>query len=76
MVFTGSFDSSYTMTMTNQPPPGLPVLPTVSVSAKWLGPCTAGQKPGDMIMPNGKTINLLDLQKDMPGAPGAPVAPH
>jgi hypothetical protein len=76
MVFTGSFDSNYTMTMTNQPPPGLPVLPTVTMTAKWLGPCAAGQRPGDMILPNGETINIPDLQKGAPAAPGAPMAPH
>jgi hypothetical protein len=75
MVVTGSFDSGYTMTITMQTP-GLPAPRTTTVTAKWLGPCAAGQRPGDMILPNGKTMNLLDLQKGTPGAPGAPMAPH
>jgi hypothetical protein len=28
-----------------------------------------------MILPNGKTINILDMQKMMPGAFGAPPPP-
>jgi hypothetical protein len=79
MVITGSFDSSYTMTMTTQTQ-GAPIPPrTVTMTAKWLGPCAAGQRPGDMIMPNGMKMNMLDLQKGMPGAAGAPggaMAPH
>lgn len=30
-------------------------------SGRWLGECPAGQKPGDMVMPNGQTMNLKDL---------------
>ena len=32
-------------------------------TAKWLGPCAAGEKPGDVIMSNGMKMNVLDLQK-------------
>jgi hypothetical protein len=32
-------------------------------TGKWIGQCAAGQKPGDMVMPNGQTFNI----KDMPG---------
>ena len=35
----------------------------MKLDAKWLGPCEAGQKPGDMMMANGMTINVLDMQK-------------
>jgi hypothetical protein len=35
------------------------------MAAKWLGQCTAGQKPGDMIMANGMKINVLDAQKQL-----------
>jgi hypothetical protein len=75
MIVNGSFDSGYTMTITMQTQ-GLPAPRTTTMSAKWLGPCAAGQRPGDIIMPNGKTINILELQRGMPGAPGAPMAPH
>jgi len=73
-VVTGSFDSAYTMTVTSQGD-GIPAgAGTMTMSAKWLGPCAADQRPGDMIMPNGMKINILDLQKR--GVPGAPPPSH
>jgi len=33
------------------------------MAAKWLGPCAADQKPGDMIMGNGFKVNILEMQK-------------
>jgi Protein of unknown function (DUF3617) len=59
MVITGSLDSEYTMTMTTQGS-GRSVEPSMKLSGRWLGPCAAGQKPGDVIMPNGTKINILD----------------
>jgi hypothetical protein len=35
------------------------------IEAKWLGPCEAGQKPGDLIMPDGKVMQM----PKMPAAP-------
>jgi len=74
-VVSGSFDSAYTVDVASTRTGGIP-LPGVApgatthmtISGKWLGPCTAGQKPGDVIMSNGVKMNVLD----MPGAPGAP----
>jgi hypothetical protein len=43
----------------------------LKIEAKWLGPCAAGQKPGDVTMPNGMTMNVLEMPK-MPGAPKRP----
>ena len=60
-VVTGSFDSSYTMNVTTQGGPSGGG--NVTMTAKWLGPCAADQRPGDMIMPNGMKINILDAQK-------------
>jgi hypothetical protein len=62
-VVTGSFDSAYTMTVTSQSEslPGGTM--TMTMNAKWLGPCAADQKPGDMIMPGGIKMNILDMQK-------------
>lgn len=28
--------------------------------ARWLGACDAGQRPGDMLLPNGVTVNVVD----------------
>ena len=73
-VITGSFDSAYTMTVTSQsegmPGGGM----TMKMDAKWLGPCAANQKPGDMVMGNGMKINILDMQRRGP-PPGMPAPP-
>jgi Protein of unknown function (DUF3617) len=75
VVVTGSFDSDYTMTVTSQGD-AVPAGRTTTISAKWLGPCAAGQQPGDMIMPNGMKMNIASppaMPKGMmpPGAAGA-----
>jgi hypothetical protein len=76
VVVNGSFDSGYTMdvtsTRTGGPPvPGLPPGGAMhtTITAKWLGPCAAGMRPGDMIMANGMKMNMLDMQKRMPHKP-------
>jgi hypothetical protein len=76
IVVNGSFDSEYTLTVTSQAE-GQPAGPPATLSAKWLGPCAADQRPGDMIMPNGMKMNIesmQNMQKGMmpPGAAGAP----
>ena len=73
-VITGSFDSAYTMTVTSQGE-GVPGGGnTMTVSAQWLGPCAADQKPGDMIMSNGMKMNIIEMQRrggqPAPGTPG------
>jgi hypothetical protein len=67
-VITGSFDSAYTMVLTSEVK-GIPTPRHVTMSAKWLGPCAAGQKPGDMVLPNGKTVNIIDMERT-PGMGG------
>jgi len=34
----------------------------MTIETKWLGPCEAGQKPGDMILPGGMKMNVGDMQ--------------
>jgi hypothetical protein len=67
VVMTGSFDSGYTMTVTSQSG-AAPEARTITIAAKWIGPCAADQKPGDMIMANGMKMNIMDAQKL--GGPG------
>jgi uncharacterized protein DUF3617 len=74
-VVSGDFNSAYTVDVvsTHQggpPAPGAaPGREThMTIAAKWVGPCAAGQKPGDIVMSNGMTMNVLDIQK----AAGAP----
>jgi hypothetical protein len=72
-VITGSFDTAYTMTVASQSEaiPGGAV--NMTIVAKWLGPCGKDQKPGDMIMPGGLKVNILEMRKRIPSPiePGA-----
>jgi hypothetical protein len=68
---TGSFDSAYTMMVTSQRPDISDGKMTMTIDAKWLGPCAADQKPGDVIMSNGMKINIPETEKRSI-APGVP----
>ena len=74
IVVNGSFDSEYTVNITSQGAGGPGGQSGVTLKARWLGPCAADQKPGDMIMPNGTKINILNMPKGrgQPGTAGAP----
>jgi hypothetical protein len=74
-VVTGSFDSAYSVDVSSTrqggaTAPGMPATGQshMKIEAKWLGPCAAGQKPGDIIMGNGLKMNVLEMQK-MRGMP-------
>src|SRR5262249_13981855 len=60
---TGSFDSAYSMTVTSDSATAPGGKSTITMNAKWLGPCAADQKPGDMIMGNGTKMNILDRKE-------------
>ena len=73
-VVTGSFDSGYTMKITSTSTGGPPIPgmapggeTKMTIEAKHLGACQAGQKPGDMMMSNGMKMNVLDMQNMMSG---------
>jgi hypothetical protein len=34
-----------------------------TIEAKWLGACKPDQKPGDIVMPGGMKMNIMDLEK-------------
>jgi Protein of unknown function (DUF3617) len=57
---TGSFDSAYTTRATFSMPGGIVEEMTETQEAKWLGPCTADQKPGDIIWSDGCKRNVLE----------------
>ncbi len=42
----------------------------ITVEAKYLGDCEAGQKPGDIIMSNGMKMNIADLKSLTKGMAG------
>ena len=69
-VVTGSFDSAYTVDVTSTRAGGPPIPGMapgggmhMKIAAKWLGPCPAGERPGDMVIGNGMKINVLDMQR-------------
>src|SRR5262249_47389800 len=75
-VVSGDFNSAYTVRISSksQGGPAVQGMPAggasnMTVEAKWVGPCKAGQKPGDMIMAGGQKVNIRDLQ-NMPGMSG------
>ncbi len=79
-VVSGDFNSAYTMQVDSKSEggPAIPGMPAggnskMTIAAKWMGPCEAGQKPGDIIMSNGMKMNISDMQSMQRG--GAPALP-
>ncbi|MEJ2378423.1 MAG: DUF3617 family protein [Pseudolabrys sp.] len=69
-VLSGDFDSAYTVqvTSTRHGGPAIPGMAgngttRMTIAAKWLGPCRAGPRPGDVMMSNGMKMNVLDIRK-------------
>jgi hypothetical protein len=66
-VFTGKLDSAYKgeIRSTYDPPLHGMRESSSTIEAKWLGPCLAGQKAGDMVMPGmpGGMPNMGELMK-------------
>lgn len=62
-VMSGDFSSAYRMDISSRYSPALGGMSqsTTVIEAKWLGACKAGQKPGDMIMPGGMKMNVLQM---------------
>jgi Protein of unknown function (DUF3617) len=72
---TGDFNSAYTVKSTSHSergPNGAPRDSVTTIEAKWLGACKADQKPGDIMMPGGMKMNILDLEKMKSMMPKAP----
>ncbi len=68
-VVTGAFDSGYRMESktTFDPPMRGMRENTMTVEAKWLGPCKPGQRPGDMSIPGmpGMPSGMPNIQEMM-----------
>ena len=66
-VFTGKFDSAYKADIRSSYDPPMHGMRESSsmIEAKWLGPCLAGQKAGDIVMPGmpGGMPNMQELMK-------------
>lgn len=63
-VFSGDFSSQYTGELSARYDPPLMGMSQskTTMTAKWLGPCQAGQRPGDMIMSDGTSIDAATLK--------------
>jgi len=48
---------------------------TTVLTARNVGACKAGQRPGDMVLPNGQTLNMRDAMGSAKGAPPKARAP-
>ncbi|TAK48332.1 MAG: DUF3617 family protein [Xanthobacteraceae bacterium] len=61
---TGDFNAAYTVTVKANVEGGpMPGPSTMTVEAKWLGPCKADQKPGDIMVPAmNMKMNIKDMQ--------------
>jgi hypothetical protein len=81
-VVSGDFNSAYTVKINSKreggpPVPNMPAETNMTVESKWLGPCKADQKPGDIIMANGMKMNVNEMPRGgaggmPPGAGGPP----
>ncbi len=64
---TGDFNSAYTVKSTARvqggPAGAAGHDSTTTIEAKWVGPCKADQKPGDIVMPGGFKMNVRDADK-------------
>lgn len=67
---TGDFDRAYTIDVTTSG--GVSGETKMQMAATWLGPCKAGQKPGDIVMPGGMIINIRQMQQMRGMMPGRP----
>ena len=83
-VITGKFDSAYKVETksTYDPPLRGKAEGTTTLEARWLGPCGADQKPGDVVLDDGRKVSMSDrvpggasARKKSQAAPGAPSTP-
>lgn len=65
-VITGDFDKSYRNEMVTRfdPPQNGMKEMKMTQDARWLGPCKAGQRPGDVIMPGVGKLNMNEMMND------------
>lgn len=62
---TGDFQSTYrveaTTTTVGAPTPALNGTKKVVLDVAWQGPCPSGMRPGDMRLPDGSLLNLVEI---------------
>jgi hypothetical protein len=61
---SGDFNANYTAVINTTTAGGagerMSGVHKMTITATWIGPCAPGQKGGDVIMPDGRKINLTD----------------
>ena len=67
-VISGNFESTYQADIEAKYSPPLMGMSEgrSTVAARWLGPCRAGQRAGDITMPDGTVINVYDAPGGAP----------
>jgi hypothetical protein len=70
MVFDADTAYSTRIDTTYDPPFMGQTKSSMSMRARKVGPCKPGQRPGDVVMPNGHTMNMRDLMNGPQGARG------
>jgi hypothetical protein len=69
-VITGDLNSAYRVAVvpgaTTQGTAGSSDQPSMTIEAKWLGPCQQGQRAGDIILPGGVRLNIRSLGIERP----------
>lgn len=64
-VAVGNFEERYQLkaesTTTGAPLAQMNGSRTVTIDAQWVGECPSGMKPGDMKLPDGRTVNMLNI---------------
>ena len=62
-VVTGDFNTAYKIEIHSryEPPMMGRSESTTVMNATWVGACKAGQRPGDVTMPGGVTMNIYDM---------------
>ena len=62
---TGDFAKAYKVsaqnTITGASTPQMNGTQQMTIDATWKGPCPAGVKPGDMLLPGGMKINMMQI---------------
>jgi hypothetical protein len=81
-VSTGNFETDYTtkLTVKRIGTPAWPTIPpemTITTAARWTGACKVGQRPGDMVLSDGRTINIRSVPgiAELLPAPTPPPSP-
>jgi hypothetical protein len=69
MVMTGNTGYRTEIHTTYDPPFRGQTESTTVLTARHVGACKQGQRPGDMVMPNGQTLNMRDAMGGSKGAP-------